>query len=232
MLDEIAMQLALRAKLLQLSVAATGSISLAATTTGYTRTTGSFVTDGLYPGMELVAAGFANNGPAVITEVSALTIKAQRVVTTIVNGVTTYSLAAITAEAAAGGRSLTVGLPSNRAWENDYFEATAGIPWVREEFLPGPTSQVTIGPFGDLAGEPQYVMYFNVPANTRLTAKRYVQAARVLFAHRTKITLSNGDTIRVRGDTGPYAGQLLQSQPGFAVQPFTVPLRIYSANII
>lgn len=232
MYDEVAYQLALRSKLLTLSVATTGSISLAATTTGYTRTSGSFITDGLAPGMEITPAGFANNTPAVITDVSALTVTAKRVITTVTNGVTIYSLGAITAESAASGRSLTVGLPSNRAWENDYFEPTAGIPYVREEFLPGPTAQVTIGPNGELQGEPMYAMYFNAPAGTRLTAKRYVQGARLLFAPRTQITASNGDTIRVRADTGPYAGQLQQSTPGFAVQPFTVPLRVRSANVI
>lgn len=232
MIDEIAMQLALRSKLLQLSVATTGSVSLAATTTGYTRTTGSFVTDGLMAGMEAVAAGFANNGPVVITEVSALSIKAQRVVTTTVNGIPTYSLAPIVAEAAASGRSLAVGLPSNRAWENDHFEPTANIPWVREEFIPGPTSQETMGPNGELEATPQYALYFNAPAGTRLTAKHYVQAARVLFAPRTQIALANGDTLRVRADTGPYAGQLQSSTPGFANQPFIIPLRTRSANVI
>lgn len=232
MIDEIQMQLALRSRLLTLSVATTGAVSLAATTTGYTRTTGSFVTDGLMAGMEAVAAGFANNGPVVITEVSALAIKAQRVVTTIVNGVPTYSLAPIVAEVAASGRSLAVGLPSNRAWENDYFEPTAGIPWVREEFLPGPTSQETMGPNGELQATPQYALYFNAPAGTRLTAKRYVQAARVLFAPRTAIALTNGDTLRVRADTGPYAGQLQTSTPGFANQPLTIPLRLRSPNVI
>lgn len=232
MLDEIAMQLALRSKLLTLSVATTGTISLAATTTGYTRTTGSFVTDGLYPGMEITPAGFTNNNPAVITEVSALTVTAKRIVTTVVNGVPTYSLAAITAEAAADGRSLTVGLPSNRAWENIAFQPTAGVPWVREEFVPGPTQQVTIGPFGELEDTPMYAIYVNVAAETGLTAKRYVTAIRRLFAPRTQIALASGDTVRVRADTGPYAGQLLQSTPGFAVQPITIPLRLRTPNLI
>jgi hypothetical protein len=59
-----------------------------------------------------------------------------------------------------------------------------------------------------------------------------VQALRALFAPRTAIPLANGDVLRVRSDTGPYAGQLQQSQPGFAVQPFTIPLRIRSFNVI
>jgi hypothetical protein len=216
-IDEIAMQLALRAKALTLTVATTGTMSLAATTTGYARTAGSFLTDGFHPGMEVTPAGFALNTTSVITVVSALSLTVN---------------ATLTAEAAAGGRSLTVGLPSQRAWENVAFQPTAGVPWVREEFLPGPTSQETLGPQGELEATPMYALYVNVAAETGLTAKRYVQALRVLFAPRTAIVLPNGDILRVRADTGPYAGQLQQSQPGFAVQPFTIPLRLRSANSI
>lgn len=217
MISETAMQLALRAKALTLTVATTGTMSLAATTTGYARTTGSFVTDGFAAGMELVPSGFATNTRRVITAVTALAITVSDT---------------LTAEAAAGGRSLTVGLPSQRAWENVAFQPTAGIPWVREEFLPGPTSQVTIGPQGELEATPMYAIYVNVPEETGLTGKRYVDALRVLFAPRTAITLPSGDVLRVRSDTGPYAGQLQQSQPGFATQPLTIPLRLRTANII
>lgn len=217
MIDEVAIQLALRAKALTLTVATTGVMSLAATPTGYTRAAGSFITDGFSPGMEVTPAGFATNTPRVITAVSALSLT--------VSGV-------VTPESAAGGRSLTVGLPTARAWENIAFQPTAGVPWVREEFLPGPTAQVTLGPLGDLEATPMYALHVHVPAETGLTAKRYVTALRSLFAPRTAIPLPNGDVLRVRSDTGPYAGQLLQSHPGFATQPLTIPLRLRSPNLI
>jgi hypothetical protein len=217
MIDEVAMQLALRSKALTLSVATTGLVSLSATATGYARTTGSFQTDGFWPGMEIVPAGFATNTARVITAVGPLTIT--------VDGT-------VTPEAAAGNRSLTVGLPSQRAWENVAFQPTAGVPWVEEQFLPGPASQVTLGPNGELEATPMYALYVNLPAETGLTVKRYVNALRVLFAPRTAIPLANGDVLRVRSDTGPFAGQLQQGQPGFAVQPLTIPLRIRTQNII
>jgi hypothetical protein len=216
-IDEIAMQLALRAKVMTLTVATTGTMSLAATTAGYTRTSGSFLADGFAAGMEVTPSGYGVNAPRVITAVSALMLT--------VSGT-------LTADAAAGGRSLTVGLPSQRAWENVAFQPTAGVPWVREEFLPGPTSQETLGPNGELEATPMYALYVNAPAETGLTAKRYVQALRELFAPRTAIPLPNGDILRVRTDTGPYAGQLQQSQPGFATQPFTIPLRLRTRNLI
>lgn len=217
MIDEVAMQLAMRAKALTLSVATTGLVSLSATPNGYARVTGSFLTDGFYPGMEVTPAGFATNLPRVITYVTALALTV---------------LGSVTAEGAAGGRSLTVGLPSQRAWENVAFEPTAGVPWVQEQYLPGPSAQVTLGPNGELELTPMYALFVNLPAETGLTVKRYVNALRVLFAPRTAITLANGDVLRVRSDTGPYAGQLQQSQPGFAVQPLTIPFRLRTNNAI
>jgi hypothetical protein len=73
-IDEIAMQLALRDWAKTLVVATTGVLALAATASGYTRTTGSFVDDGFWPGMEITPAGFIANAPRVITDVSALVI--------------------------------------------------------------------------------------------------------------------------------------------------------------
>jgi hypothetical protein len=218
MIDEVEMQLALRSKAMTLTVATTGTTSLAATASGYTRTTGSFMDDKFATGMEVTPAGFSSNTPRVITAVSALAIT--------VSGT-------VPVQAAAGGRSLTVGLPSSRAWENVAFQPTAGVPWVREEFLPGPTGQATVGPFGRLDAFPMYALHIHVKDETGLTVKRYVNALRVLFAPRTKIPLPTSGTLAVRSDTGPYAGQLQQSQPGFVVQPFTIPLRLLdSSNII
>ena len=52
----------------------TGSATLAADTLGYTRTTGSFITNGFFVGQEVTASGFgtaANNGRSVVTAVTA-----------------------------------------------------------------------------------------------------------------------------------------------------------------
>jgi hypothetical protein len=216
-IDNVAYQFALRQLLATLSVATTGTLSLEATATGYVRTVGSFLTDGFDLGMEITPAGFATNTARIVTGVSALTIT--------VSG-------AVTPEVAAGGRSLTVGLPASRAWENIHFEPTARVPWVREEYLPGPTAQVTLGPNGEIEALPQYVVHVNVANETGLTASRYADALMRLFAPRTALALANGDVLRVRSDTGPYAGQTQQSQPGFSVKPVTFPLRIRTANSI
>lgn len=217
MLDHIAYQLAMRTRALTLSVATTGLVTLSATATGYARTTGSFQADGFWPGMEITPAGFATNTTRVITNVTPLAIT--------ISG-------AVTAEVAAANRSLTVGLPSKRAWENVTLIPTAGVPYVEEQYLPGPTAQVTIGPNGEIEALPQYGLLVHLPSNTGLTVGRYTDALVRLFAPRTAITLASGDVLRVRADVGPSVGQLQQSQPGFAVKPVTFPLRVRTANLI
>jgi hypothetical protein len=220
MIDEVMMQLALRAKALSLVVATTGTVSLSATSTGYARTTGSFQADNFWPGMEITPSGFATNTPRVITSVQPLAITVNT------------AAGAVPVESVASGRSLTAGLPTQRAWENVGFEPTAGIPWVEEHFISGPSRQVTLGPNGELEVEPQYALHVNLPNDTGLTVRRYVNALRVLFAPRTPIPLANGDVLKVRSDTGPYPGDLQQGRPGFVVLPVTFPLRIRTQNSI
>jgi hypothetical protein len=74
----------------------TGSATLAATATGYSRTTGSFITNGFAVGDEITASGFttaANNGRSIVTAVTATDLTVTKAVPTV-------------AEAAAAGRTL------------------------------------------------------------------------------------------------------------------------------
>jgi len=95
--------LSFRTRARTLSVCTTGTMSLAATATGYTRSSGSFLTDGFAPGMELTPTGFVDNPASTILSVVAGAI--------VVND-------ARAVEADAGTRSLTVGLPTLRVTEN------------------------------------------------------------------------------------------------------------------
>jgi hypothetical protein len=220
MIDHRSYQVALRAKALTLSVVTTGSISLSATATGYARASGSFLADGFARGMELTPSGFASNPVDVITDVSALSITTKN---------------ARTVEGAAGSRTLAVGLPSARAWENKkpvQDPPIAGIPFVREQYIPGPPAlQVTLGQFGDLELLPQYALHIHVPADCGFEApSAYADAVMRLFTPRTAIPVGS-DVLRV-SDRGPFRGTLTQSSPGFAVVPITAPLWIRTPNSI
>jgi hypothetical protein len=169
--------------------------------------------------MEVSGSGFAasaNNAVKTITAVSALAITC--------SGTTTE---------AAGTRTLTVALPGDRAWEGLEFEPTQGDPWVDEQYLPGPMRRETLGATAQLEVLPQYVLRVYVPAGKGADAARlYADKLLTLFAPSTVMTLASGDTLRVRGDLAPYAGQLIQTGPGWSVIPVTVPLRMRTTNSI
>src|SRR4051812_5489676 len=105
-INHSAIRLAVRARALTLpAIATTGSASLGVSSNAYTRASGSFLTDGFEPGMELSASAFAdstNNGVATITEVAALTMKVDK---------------ALVDAAGAAGKTLAVGLPA--VWEQE-----------------------------------------------------------------------------------------------------------------
>jgi hypothetical protein len=211
-IDHTLLQLALRAKLRTLSVCTTGSVSLSSTTTGYARASGSFIC----VGMEVTPSGFTQTAVGTITGVTALTL-------TILGG--------RSAEAAAS-RTLTVGLPSRCAWENVALAPSTGTPYVEEQYIPGPMAQVTLGALGELEVLPMYSPRIYVPSNAdMLAAGNYADAILTLFAPGTPITVS-GATVTVRRDVGPFRGQLQQAEPGYAVVPVSIPLRLRTSNTI
>lgn len=220
MISHTAALIALRTQALTLSVATTGSTTLTATTTGYLRADGgSFLTDGFAVGMEITPSGFASNPVDVLTGVTATTL-------------TTRTARA--SETSGSGRTIAVGLPALRAWENVDFTPTAGRWYVDEDYLPGPVEQQT---FGGVGGEietlPQYVLKLYGSANTGATALyKVADALLALFAPKRTLTLSTGDTVAVRTSPAPYRGQLLPSDTGWSLVTVTIPLRSRSANTI
>ena len=219
-LNYFQIQQACQAKLVTLSVASTGAISLSATTTAYVRTVGSFLSDGFYAGMEIVASGMTeagNNGAGTVLAVSALVLTMDRT---------------LTVEVAAAGKTLAVGLPLFREWDNEGLTPTAGSPYVEEELLPGPVVQLTVcKENGKLELTPQYVAHVSVPEGKGSdAASAYADALLSLFKAHSTITLGNGDLLRVEGGTAPYRGQLIQRKPGWASVPVTIPLRMTTIN--
>ena len=218
-ISNLQMQYAIRTQLLTMEAATTGSISLAATSAGFVRTTGSFITDGFEPGMELAATGFStgsNNDDWTIDTVLALTLA--------VSGLTT--------DGAASSRTLTVGLPAGRAWENISFDPVTGSPWFEEDYLSGPSSQLTAGTTAaTLNVDPLYVAKVYVPENRGVGAvNRYADAILAAFKSNTSLTLTNGDKLDVRLNPGPFRGQMIHDRAGWVVVPVTVPLTLLTLN--
>lgn len=226
MIDTFAAHLALRNRALSLVVCTTGSQTLSATATGFARSAGSFVTDGFVVGMELNATGAwvgaGNAGPHVITSVSALAL----------------GCAGCAVDAPAAARTLSVGLPALRAFENIAFTPQSGRPYVEEDFIPATMSLLSFPAQGGQVEETMlYVLKIygldgSVLPNAGIAAiRKTVEALRLLFAPGTLIA-AGSNTVRVRGDVAVQSGQILPQGDGWSVCSVTIPCRAYSTNTI
>jgi hypothetical protein len=214
MLNHDRIRMGCRAHLLTLEVCTTGVTTLAATSTGYTRTSGSFLADGFAIGMQLTPTGFTESTPARITALTALTI--------------TVDLPRAT-QTADSGRSLTVGLP-DVAWENVRYTPTPGRVWMREEYLPGGGSNLTLGTFATLTQLPLYVLHVVCPQFQDATAcARYADALLRHFAPTTPLSVS-GHTVTVRSDVVPSPSPLQSSGDGWVEVTVSIPLRVTTSN--
>ncbi len=222
-ISQFEMQQVLRVRLGTLDVASLSGVDLAVAFADpfwtYTRTVGSFTDDDFYPGMELDAAGFSdskNNGLSTIKAAEDLVLTMDKV---------------LAVEAAAGGRTLDVGLPSRVGWENIEFKPDQDQPYIEEELLPGVAEQITVGPGGKIELEPIYIVNLFVAPDVGVEAMNlYGDALVALFAPRTAMSLANGDVLRVRSSPSTSRGQLIQLKPGWATVPVTIPLRIRTTN--
>jgi hypothetical protein len=213
-IDTGAASLSLRSRLLSLSVCTTGSQTLAATGTGYSRAAGSFIADGFADGMEFVPAGFTDNTPRVIETVTALNIA-----TTTAN----------TAQTAGAGRSLSVGLPQGRAFGNREFKPTSGSPYVVVEFVPGAHSLLTATAQNGMATEDGLfvIKWYGLEKLGELGIEKCVDKVKALFTPGTVI-----GSVRVRSDTSVRSGQILPQGNGWALCQITVPWWALSNNAI
>lgn len=211
-------QLALRARALTVSVCTTGNTNLSATATGFARAAGSFVTDGFVAGMEILPSGFSSNtARRVIRSVSALAIT------------TTEEC---TVQAAAGSRSLAVGFPGVRAWDNETAKQVAHRWYVEEEYDPSPPSRLrTFGAGGQVDHYGLYFLRIGFPSNVGMLAPaRLIDELLELFYPSWSTTLSNGDVLRIRGDIGPSRSRTLADGAGWSVIPVTIPWWVQSTN--
>lgn len=221
-LDKTAATLALRARATGVSVATTGTTSIAASSAGYTRAAGSFATDGFCVGMELLASGFAtsgNNGYKVVTSVSALSL-----------GVA--SLTTMSTEAAGGNELLIVRLPEGKAWDNVQFSPTAKRPYVEEDFIPATKTLRGMKNGGLVQETGLYVLKLYGLSDTGVSAiRKTLDALEALYAPGTTLT-AGPLTVRVRTDLAPWQGQILPQGDGWSVCSLTIPWESYSLNTI
>lgn len=223
MIDHKALRLGIRAQASAIAALAdTGFVALGTTTSAYTRASGSFITDGFEPGMEVTASGWSggdsgNNGTSTVVEVQALTLTVNR---------------ALTATTAGGFCNLTVGIPAHAADENVEFDPPTGSPWIEEEFVSGPQRVLTApASSGTIEYDPLVHLHVHVPENTGPEAvESYADALLQVFRPNTAITLSDGKVVRVRTDAAVYRGPIRRNREGFSTVRVSVPLRMHYVN--
>lgn len=222
MLDHRDVLLTVRKQVRTVQVASTGVTTLAATGTGFTRAAGSFIDDGFTHGMEVVPAGFGDNGIRIISSVSEQTI-------TLMDA----DVDPRPEEAADAGRSLTVGIPPLQAWENVGIDPPDDRWFVEEDYIPGPSTYMSATEKGIVQHQPMYVLRLYGIADIGVTAIFEVSGSILkMFPPHLALTLSDGNHIRVRGNPAPYRGQVLPGEAGRARVAITIPLWAQTVNPI
>jgi hypothetical protein len=200
----------LREHLLSLQFVGTGVTSLGTTGTAFTRTEGSFVTDGFVPGMEVVPQGFTNTQPKLVRSVSATSLSV---------------VGSMTSEGVGGGRSLTVGAPTLRARENEDFTPQS-LRWhLEEDYIPGPVRKVNATMQLVLHYNPLFVLRLSGLANFGVDAL-YVVADGILEGFRPGLAfeMQDGSPLRVGTDPSPSRGQVFPMEAGRADIVIEIPL--------
>lgn len=95
----------------------------------FTRASGSWLTAGFAPGMEVTVIGFGAATSSVVESVTALALKTSHA----------------GAQTVAGGGQFVVGLPQGRAWTGETFHPIDGRPYVAEAVLAGSSRKKSHG---------------------------------------------------------------------------------------
>lgn len=231
MVDRELTRLAIRNRLLGLSVCTTGAITMSVAAGKFVRSSGSFITDGFAVGQEVTPSGFseaANNERAVILSRTALQMTVDRPLTT---------------EGAGSGKTLAVGLPGVRLFENleavDEDGATLADgpppsrPYFREAFRSLPTRLRGLAATGGrLEENGVYFAHFYFIENTGSEASdRVTQAAAALFTPGTRVTAGSQE-VWIVGDPGVDISPLISLDSGWAHRVVEIPWRAYPRNTI
>jgi hypothetical protein len=225
-IDLEAARLACRTRLRAVSVATTGSMTLVRTTTGYTRADGgSFITDKFRVGLELLETGFPTNAYHTIKEVAAATL-------------TTFDT--LVAATSASGRTLTVGLPETRLWENAKAQRsgvqietpTNDRPYVTDEFIAATHEQITFPANNGTSEETgTYIVTLYGLSNTGTAGiEAMSKAIRLLFTPGTSLVVGS-DLLRM-ATRGAVSGQILPLGNGWSYQQTRCPWLARSTNLV
>lgn len=229
MLDTNATLLALRARAKSLTAITTGLVSLSATANGYARATGSFLDDGFEVGMEITPASFGVNTADVLTGVSATLLTTK-------NAHATQT---------ASNRTISVKLPTLRAWSNialtdavtnqQYLSDAppSGRPYLTENFVTGQHGMVGYpDEGGDNDERGLYALtWYGLEGLGEGAIRKPVDALKRLFAPGT-VLVAAGAKIRMQRNQGVIAPQIIPQGNGWAALQMQVSWWARSTNTV
>lgn len=221
MLDHGLAHLKFRERAETLEVCATSGVNISVTKYTYVRASGSWITEGYQPGHEIQPAGFTNalnNERAIVLQVEALTltVREERII-----------------EAAASGRTITVGLPEDLADENVEFDPNASFPYLKEDYVRGPQQMVS-APYNGGVMEERGIYALNwhfLPGFDSFVIHACVDALLALFSPGSVIG-SGANAVMVTGDPGPSATQPEPDGEGWTVVSIDIPWLALTTNAV
>lgn len=184
---------AFRQRLLTALLATTGvQTNLSANGTSFSRTSGSFITDGFAVGDQIQASGFAqagNNISAIVTEVAAGTLSVNK---------------ALVSESAGASATIKAGLPTGRAWEGVAYQPVTGEPFIDESLNPISSEPRALGAKGTIA----HVMTGNVSlaypsGRGTLAIERMAAVLLTLFQPGTILVYGNSNAVATKAERAP-----------------------------
>ncbi len=216
MLDLEIVNLALRARLQTVTIAATPTMDLSATSAGYARLTGSFVTEGYAEGMEVTPTGFPSE---IAPRIDVATIsKVEPLLLTIAKG--------RTPAVSASGRSLRVGLPGIAAFDKPVTRVP-DRPYFVEQF--SPSIAPTVGGYTEDRG--LYALtYLSETKYGKTPIQRAMLAIRELFTPGTLIGTGTNQ-VRIRGLANTPPSQIYDGD-GWSWSTFKPEWAAFTRNII
>jgi len=126
------------------------------------------------------------------------------------------------------------GLPAARAWENKSFTPSAGTPYLTDEYAPATSTALSV-PVKSAVLEERglyIVTLYGLPNDGITNIRTWTDAILAAFAPGTAVTSTANDVIHVRSDIGPFAGQIIPMESGFAVCAIRIPWYAHSQNVI
>jgi hypothetical protein len=104
------------------------------------------------------------------------------------------------------------------------------VGYVEKDFVPATTEAITVGISSEVERTGLYVIRLYSPTSGGALLDALADAVLAVFPRHLDLAVTGGFVLRVRGDLGPFRGQLTASTAGRSAIAITVPWRVRSVD--